>query len=340
MFRYILLTCPLIVAATLPLRAQTALDRLEGQLLAAANQRPQLGLMADERNRQLGVVVHKVLPNSPALRAGFRAGDQIIEIDKHIIRGNIDIANALADKRRNDRFEATVLRGGKALVLTIFLGDPADIPATTTKKPAADELPPPRPVVVSESPKLGISLTPMTAADEDRFPNKSGAIIRSIVVGSLADKHKFPLGGLIVGVDGARVTSPADVAATLEDISAGQEVEFSFYNKGVLSRRKVLFDAKAVAIDAVAEAPAKPPIDLGGKTALDLLEEKLGGEAPEPKDDKPSIPLITPVLPQKGIDPPPTEPAEVSEVVLLRKRVSELEERLSKLEELLSKKPE
>lgn len=333
MFRSMLVLLVLLTsAAALPVRAQTALDRLESRLEVNSTARPQLGLMSDERNRQLGVLVHKVLPDSPAERAGFREGDQIIEIDKHVIRSNADIAVSLADKRRNDRFEATVLRSGRALVLTIFLGEP-ETSRVETSKPVGDELPPPRPVAVSQSPKLGISLTPMGEADRERFPNKIGAIIRSIVVGSLADKHEFPLGGLIVGVDGTRVTSPGDVAALLSDIQQGQEVEFSFYNKGVLSRRKVLFDEASLATDSVVEE-AKPPIDLGGRNAIDVLEEKLTGD--EPADPPTPDPIaITPAAPEKGVEPPP-EAEDESEVITLRRKVAELEERLMRLEKLLS----
>ncbi|MCR9115563.1 MAG: PDZ domain-containing protein [bacterium] len=295
-----------------PLFAQSALDRLEGRLVApeAKTTRPQLGLLADERDLRRGVLVFQVLPNSPAERAGFQNGDQIIEIDGQLIRANTDIAKALAGKNRGDRFGATIMRRDRAFVLTIVLDD-----TVSTLKPPADELPPPlpapapaNPVAQTDTPALGITLTPMTAADRKRYPGKQGAIIRSIIVGSLADKHKLPLGALIVGLDGQRITSPDDVATAIKGVKAEQEVEFTLYNQGVLSRRKIAFNDAVAEPDVIIEERTSAPID-PTRSALDQLEERISGE---PKVAAPTEPLIlAPKIDEsKGIEPTEPEVAE------------------------------
>ena len=320
-----------------PLFAQTALDRLEDRLevVPSNNARPQLGLMADERDLRRGVLVFRVLPDSPAERAGFRTGDQIIEIGGQIIRANVDIASALAGKKNGDQFESTVMRGDRALVLSIFLGQPRE-----ARKAAADELPPPRPIArtpepasLREAPTLGVTLTPMTASDLKRYPNKQGAVIRSIIIGSLADKHKLPLGALIVGVDGQRITSPDDVATAIEGVAPQQEVEFTLYNQGVLSRRKVVFNEAAAKPVLILEESKRPPIE-PGRSALDQLEERLESPATnvEPK-------LPTPD-PQKGLTPAdplvrvePTEDDWKQKVFELEARIRRLETELQQLKQ-------
>jgi serine protease DegQ len=69
-----------------------------------------------------GVVVRKVLPGSPADKAGLKVGDKLESVKSVSIDGSRDLARALAKAGVGSKIKVEVKRGGKAEELTIVLG--------------------------------------------------------------------------------------------------------------------------------------------------------------------------------------------------------------------------
>jgi membrane-associated protease RseP (regulator of RpoE activity) len=68
------------------------------------------------------VVIKKVLPGSPAEKAGFKSGDTITEIKKVSVETGKDLARALAKAGVGTKLKVTIKRGDKTEDLTIELG--------------------------------------------------------------------------------------------------------------------------------------------------------------------------------------------------------------------------
>ena len=91
------------------------------------------GLRMMELNEQLGeyfgapdgkgVLVEEVRHNSPAAKAGFRAGDVIIRVGNDPIEDIMDVRNALRHFESGDSARFGILRKGSSLTLVLRLGD-------------------------------------------------------------------------------------------------------------------------------------------------------------------------------------------------------------------------
>jgi len=71
------------------------------------------------------IVVLEVAPGSAADKAGIKSADQILAIDKMVMHGAADVANAIAAKKPGDVLAVTVLRDNKQQTINVTLqGEP------------------------------------------------------------------------------------------------------------------------------------------------------------------------------------------------------------------------
>lgn len=65
-----------------------------------------------------GVLVNNVRPDSPAFKAGLKAGDIIVEVDRKEISNDIELIRAISEKKDGD-VEVTYVRGGNRQTVKI-----------------------------------------------------------------------------------------------------------------------------------------------------------------------------------------------------------------------------
>jgi len=80
----------------------------------------EVGLVLDEDEES--PTVKKVVPDGPADKAGFKAGDVIIKFDGEMVHASDDLTQLLNGSEPNQKVEVEVLRGDKTVKLTITLG--------------------------------------------------------------------------------------------------------------------------------------------------------------------------------------------------------------------------
>ncbi len=73
-----------------------------------------------------GVLVEKVVEDSPAQDAGLKAGDVIVVADGESIASEEDLHDVLADHKPGDQVEFKVVRKGRELTLTATLAEPPE----------------------------------------------------------------------------------------------------------------------------------------------------------------------------------------------------------------------
>ncbi len=82
---------------------------------------PYFGSVPDFGEAEGGVKFAEVRENSPAAKAGLKAGDVMTTFDGKPIRTLYDFTFALREKKPGDEVKVTVMRGGQPLVVTVLL---------------------------------------------------------------------------------------------------------------------------------------------------------------------------------------------------------------------------
>ncbi|MGC8784409.1 MAG: S1C family serine protease [Armatimonadota bacterium] len=87
-----------------------------------------LGIVPADRDGAEGAEVVRVVPNSPAARAGIRLGDVIYMLSGQPVRRAADVSARLRRMKPGDRIELGILRGAQRLRITVTLGERANTP--------------------------------------------------------------------------------------------------------------------------------------------------------------------------------------------------------------------
>lgn len=88
--------------------------------------RRQIGVSLTPLTKQLsdhfgvanGALVNNVREDSPAAKAGIKAGDIIVEIDGKAVKGELDVVRAIGEKKEGD-VSVTIVRGGERQMLKV-----------------------------------------------------------------------------------------------------------------------------------------------------------------------------------------------------------------------------
>lgn len=164
---------------------------------------------------------------------------------------------------------------GRCLVLTCFIGIWQAVSVGMCAESGSPPIPPPAAPPAAESPEpetipepppvgpsdpqiatIGIQLAPLSARiPQLRMPLiPEGALIVAILTGSPADRAGLPLGGILVAIDGRKVSTPADAARIIRGMAPGTKVELKYYD-GPRLFRKSLYLAP---LNEVIQAPSAP----------------------------------------------------------------------------------
>jgi serine protease DegQ len=99
-----------------------ALDRRGGRPTAAPKSKAYLGVRFSSIPNADGVALDQVVPNTPADKAGMKAGDVITEFDGKKVENANDIRKILQDKKPDDKVKVKILRNGETKELELTLG--------------------------------------------------------------------------------------------------------------------------------------------------------------------------------------------------------------------------
>ncbi len=137
-----------------------------------------------------GALVATVTDDSPAMKAGIKAGDVITEYDGRKVASSEDLPKLVADTPAGREVPVTVVRDGKTLRLQ----------AKVTKLDEPDQKVAAEP---GEKGKLGVAVEPVTQAiaKELGLKNAAGVVVRRVEDGSPAANAGIQPGDVILEVD-------------------------------------------------------------------------------------------------------------------------------------------
>ncbi|MGX1099936.1 Do family serine endopeptidase [Amorphus sp. MBR-141] len=149
-----------------------------------------------------GALVAQPQDDSPAAKAGIKAGDAIIAIDGEAMDNPRDVARTVASKAPGSSVTLTLWRDGKKEDVKVDLGtlDPNQQASMTPGVEPGTDL------------SFGMRLAPAKEMGVD----ETGVAVVELDPDSIAAEKGFKVGDVILNAGGADVTSPADIKKSIE----------------------------------------------------------------------------------------------------------------------------
>lgn len=151
-----------------------------------------------------GVLVDKVLSDSPAQKADLKQGDVITAFNGDAIKGPRDLAVDVANAASGSTAKLTIWRDGKESTVDVAIGS-----QPSQKQVAQND---------SSNAPVGMAFAPLTQDEQNQLGLNSsvkGVVVANVTPGSRADASGVQPGDVIVRVGNEAVSSPAEAAAKI-----------------------------------------------------------------------------------------------------------------------------
>ncbi len=156
-------------------------------------------------DKNQGVLIAKVLPDTPASKAGLKSGDIILKMNGKTVEGNQSFRNTVALLGPGKEIKLLVLRDDKKIDIKVIIGELTDdsFASTDTYIPIK---------------KMGIKVQELTKelADQLGYEDEKGVIITSVEPDSAASKAGIKFGMLIATVNRKPIASIEDFKKALK----------------------------------------------------------------------------------------------------------------------------
>ena len=171
-----------------------------------------------------GLEVARVMPGSPAEKAGIRSGDRLLAVDGVEVNRFARLARTIGSRAPGTRVKVKLLRNGKPLTVTVVLGER---PGAEGEVEVPREAPAPPAPAFPFGPRLGIQYQPLTP-DLARYfgvEEGEGVLVAAVEPGSAADRAGIEVGDCIVAVGDEKVRNGGDLRRLVR-LNAGRTVTF------------------------------------------------------------------------------------------------------------------
>ena len=186
-----------------------------------------LGILIQDVNRELaesfgmdrpeGAVVLKVMPDSPAAKAGLQVGDVIIDYNGKRIHQSSDLPLEVGRTRVGSTVPVTVIREGKRKTLKVTI---AELPA---EDELAEKAGTPKDGKVKAD-RLGLVVEKLTDSQRKELgTGKRGVLVRKVGKGPAREAGIRP-GDVILMINNKDVTDPGQFRKLVKSLPAGRSV--------------------------------------------------------------------------------------------------------------------
>lgn len=207
-----------------------------------------VALEADDA-KKTGAVIETVSPDSPADKAGMKAGDAIVEFDGERVRSVLHLTRLIQETPAGRSVAAVLMRGGQKVTVNVtpdrrssgddfgvfYRSTPRGLDVTPAPPPPPRAPRPPAmatPALPYDMPgffrlgrggRLGVTIESIDDQLAAYFGVKEGALVKSVQEGSAAQKAGIKAGDVITGINGSKVYESSDVNRAMERLETGAE---------------------------------------------------------------------------------------------------------------------
>ncbi len=153
-----------------------------------------------------GALVNEPQENSPARKAGIKAGDVITKVDGKDVAGPRELARMIAHVTPEKSVELTIWRDGKSQTVKVDLGT---MPGVDKQASADDDSAQPTETETSSLSDLGLTVT--------RADDGNGLVVTDVDPDSTASERDFQPGDVITAVNSAEVSRSSDITKAMSD---------------------------------------------------------------------------------------------------------------------------
>ncbi len=153
-------------------------------------------------SRPVGALVARVLPDTPAARAGIRVGDVIVDYDGHAVAGSAKLPPMVGLTKIGSSVPVTVIRDGKSRILRVRIATLPDRP----RMAAAHR----RRVIPAHG--LGIAVTALPAQRRAAGDERDHGVLVTAVGAGPALRAGVRRGDVLLMIGGVRIEDPRQFA--------------------------------------------------------------------------------------------------------------------------------
>lgn len=192
----------------------------------------------------LGAVVAAVRADSPAAKAGMKAGDVIVSFDGERVRGARHLERLVSETPAGRTVEAAIVRSGERMTLKIAVAETESPFKTFTSRAPLEFKPFDTARLVRREPlllttptvthslshfidnrvRLGVGVQDLTEQLGEYFGAKEGALVTAVDEGTPAKTAGLKAGDVITKVNGAAVRDSNDLRRKLAEASGETKI--------------------------------------------------------------------------------------------------------------------
>ena len=164
-----------------------------------------------------GVIVNRVMKDSPAAKAGLKAQDIIVAFNGKPVQSVTQLTSLVSASDPRTTVRLTILRDGKRKTVSVKLGE----------RPKEEELA--EAPGEEHVPELGLRVENLTSELRERYnidESVKGVVVVQLQRGSVAAQSGLRLGDVILEVNRHRVSNVAEFRQVIEDLKPGDPVAF------------------------------------------------------------------------------------------------------------------
>lgn len=161
-----------------------------------------------------GALVSRVLPNSPAAKSGFQAGDVILKYNGVAVDNSGDLPPLVGRSKPGKDVQVDVWRNGTMKSLSVSVGR---LPQNGPPEPGSDQK-------AGAAGRLGLAVQDLDDQQRQQLDVDQGGVLVSSVTGGAAEDAGIQQGDVLLKIDGKPVKSKTQFGELVNALPAGKSV--------------------------------------------------------------------------------------------------------------------
>ena len=194
-----------------------------------------LGVLIQDVTRELaesfgmktpkGALVAKVLPDSPAEKAGFQVGDVIVKFNNKDVATSSSLPPIVGITKVNKEIDTKVIRNGKLITIKVTIGElPEEPEIQASTSPDAPEY--------TTNKRLGVVVADLSRQQREKLDLKKNGILVQAIKNGPASKSGVRKGDVILMINNVQIKDVDHFKDIVKGLEVGKSVPILVQRSG------------------------------------------------------------------------------------------------------------